>query len=753
MRLRWLPWKFILRQAARAHGFLDPLRIFSQLTKFAQPSEVAAPVELIRAGLVFHARGLLNTKAIQNNLDWIWPFWVRRQFDPRDRAFVPRAFSITHVNLTNRNWTAVGVPDVPVFPLVDPRGLVTPFFDGWSLDSWIVSPADGMLVPSQLHDLEQTLQYDAGRLAVCTRCRTKEFQLESVVETEIRGNRPYCRVRYGIRAEGLRGAWFALAVRPYNPEGVSFVHHISASPDGRAWTVNHIPCMQLEPAMKRHVCSTYKQGDVFLRLLEHRERLETECHVGMASGAALYELPPQGSLDVQVRVDLCADPQTKIPVSTRRANRSWKEALEGICALTVPDHRMRFLYEAAVRFMILHTPLDVYPGPFTYKRFWFRDAVLILHALLCVGAHERVERAVNRFPRRQSVAGYFHSQEGEWDSNGQVLWFMRRFCEVTGRPCPTEWFKALKKGAAWILRKRLPADSEELHAGLLPAGFSAEHFGNNDYYYWDDYWAVAGLRSAAAVCEEEGNEREAMRFQKEADRFMESVERSLERSKTIRRHEGIPASPYRRMDSGAVGSMVASYPLQLLPAEEPRLLSTIEYLLEHCFVSDAFFQDMIHSGMNVYLSLHCAQVLLRAGDPRFYPIVMRVVELASPTGQWPEAIHPQTLGGCMGDGQHMWAAAEWVMMMRNLFVREEDRKLVLLQGIPESWWRAGQLMEIGPVHTRFGSLHLKVQPGSEGFQASWEASWHSPPEAMEICCMDGKKLSLPGLNQGSVSVA
>ena len=30
-----------------------------------------------------HLRGLLNTLAIQSNRDWVWPFWVERQFDPR----------------------------------------------------------------------------------------------------------------------------------------------------------------------------------------------------------------------------------------------------------------------------------------------------------------------------------------------------------------------------------------------------------------------------------------------------------------------------------------------------------------------------------------------------------------------------------------------------------------------------------------------------------------------------------------------
>ncbi len=125
---RWLPWRFVIRRLARAHGFLDPLALIAQLRRFAQPSEVGEPVELLRAGMVFHARGLINSRVLQHNLDWVWPYWVERQFDPKDDAFVPRAFSITQVNLTHRNWTAIGVPDCEALPIVDPRGLLTPHF-------------------------------------------------------------------------------------------------------------------------------------------------------------------------------------------------------------------------------------------------------------------------------------------------------------------------------------------------------------------------------------------------------------------------------------------------------------------------------------------------------------------------------------------------------------------------------------------------------------------------------------------------
>jgi hypothetical protein len=140
----------------------------------------------------------------------------------------------------------------------------------------------------------------------------------------------------------------------------------------------------------------------------------------------------------------------------------------------------------------------------------------------------------------------------------------------------------------------------------------------------------------------------------------------------------------------------------------------VEFLMENCFHSGGFFQDMIHSGINAYLTLGIAQTLLRSGDARYRRLVEAVSGLASPTGQWPEAIHPRTGGGCMGDGQHGWAAAEWVMMIRSLFVREEKESLILLSGLFPGWLEADQGLSFGPTLTPFGPLSLEIKREGDG---------------------------------------
>ena len=724
--LKWLPWRFFIRRIARAHGFLDPVALLARLHRFAQPSEVGEPVELLRAGMVFHARGLINSRVIQHNLDWVWPYWIERQFDPEDDAFVPRAFSITHVNLSHRNWTAIGWPDCPELPIVDPRGMLTPWFDGWSLDSWLVTDDGQRLLPSRADSCSQRLDMHNG-LAVITETQQGGMTLNNQATVQLESGVPVCRLQ--LDASSDRGGWLVLALRPCNPEGISFIHEVALSPERRAWTIDGQRALTFSMPAERHHVSDYHTGDVAIHLHDLEDQTGGVCEVGMATAAALFRLEPGRSREIAAEVLLPDAHRAPGAGST-----AWDESLHGSCQLRIPDEQIQFLYESALRTLVLHSPEDVWPGPYTYKRFWFRDAAFIIHALLCAGLTGRAERALDRFPERQTRQGYFHSQEGEWDSNGQVMWIMQRFCALTGQPPKHAWRQAIVRGARWISRKRLAGDGDSPHAGLLPAGFSAEHLGPNDYYYWDDFWGVAGLHTAAALGGLMGDEAAQAEFQEEAEAFQKAVDRSLARDARRLDRSAIPASPYRRLDAGAIGSLAVGYPLQLCPPDDPQLLGTIGFLMDNCRVNGGFFQDMIHAGINPYLTLHMAQVLLRAGDPRYLELMDTVAALATPTGQWPEAIHPRTGGGCMGDGQHVWAAAEWVLMVRNCFVREEGDRLILGAGVAPRWLVVGSPLTFGPAPTAFGSLTLTIKPeANHRVHVAWQGNWHTTAPVIEVC--------------------
>ncbi len=731
-RWQWRVWNFIIRIAAVAEGFPDPVKLLSHLRRFAQPSELTVPKELLRAGAVMQARGLINSQAIQHNMDWIWPYWVERQFDPNDESFLPRAFNLAHLNLTHRNWTAVGVPDSMDLSIVDPRGLVTPFFDGWSLDQWLVTPAGFTLIPSRLKRVHQTFVIEENS-QVQTIAEDMGHVLRSCVESYLDDLVTICRIK--LSAFSPAGGWLAVSLRPYNPEGISFIHKIELLKGCSGWKVGDYFSVHFDRKADRTNFSHYWTGDVFAKLPLGSDEDQVECSVGMATAVALFKLEPNQALDVMVSVPLKKD-FNRVPFERPifLPTKKWDENLNGLCRLDIPNKQFQYLYDAAIRSLILHSPLDVYPGPYTYKRFWFRDAAFILHAMLCVGMTHRVEKVIDRFQSRQTPSGYFLSQDGEWDSNGEALWIMRRFCELTGTTPNPKWRDSITRGAAWIKQKRIK-DLESPYFGLLPVGFSAEHLGPNDYYYWDNFWGVAGFLSSSYLLGLFGDRQLAAKYSNEASQFMLCIENSLKKTHGKIGGQFMPASPHRRMDAGSIGSIASGYPLKLVASNDPILLNTTEFLFEKCFFEGGFYQEINHSGINPYLTLHIAQVFLRAGDLRFFDLMDTIASLASPTGQWPEAIHPRTKGGCMGDGQHLWATAEWVLMIRNCFVREEEMegKLILCSGIPDTWLPEGVAISFGPTLTSFGPFKIQMKSQNGKIKIIWSGEWSSgKPPRIEI---------------------
>ncbi|MCF8068406.1 MAG: hypothetical protein K9L30_07465 [Desulfobacterales bacterium] len=711
MLKKWLPWKFIIKRAARAYGFLDPITLLARLRRFGHPSEVHEPIELIRAGVVFHARGLVNTRAIQYNLDWIWPFWIVKQFKPNDISFIPRGFAFSHVNLTHRNWTAVGHPDLPHYPIVDPRGLVTPYLDSWSIDCWLLPENGPMLVPSEVEKVHQRLNLEDDALSVFTRTQKAGLRLDTTVRVDETSDG--CQTHIHASGFAENGGYLVLALRPYNPEGIQFIDSIAFDQEDCCFLINGQTGVHFNHEPEKVIFSNYEKGDVAHILDQAEQETAVKCDIGMATAAAIFPVAKKRTTEITVSMPLvdaaAASSSSSETVIGESPVQGWQSCLDNTARLKVPDEKIRFLYDAAVRTMLLLSAGNAYPGPYTYKRFWFRDACLMIHALLAIGLSKRASRMILDFPSRQTLTGYFQSQEGEWDSNGQVLWIAGRLHELTGITYDTAFIKSIFKGANWIINKRSQLDTDKPHHGLLPAGFSAEHLGPNDYYYWDNYWGLAGLRAAGRMAGDYNFHKDQDEFYRQAAAFHQHIMNSIDKVSEKKRQGGIPASPYRRMDAGAVGSIVADYPLQLTLPNDPMIMKTIAYLMENCFHSGAFFQDMIHSGINVYLTLAIAQSLLRAGDPTYRQLIQTVADLSTPTGQWPEAIHPFTRGGCMGDGQHGWASAEWLMMMRNLFVREEGNTIIIGSGIFPKWIESGKEISFGPTLIPGGELTVTMR--------------------------------------------
>lgn len=697
--------------------------MFTAANRFGGLNKSTLPTELIPLNSIQLARGLLNFAVIQSSLDWVLPFWAERQYDPSDPAFVPRSHLGLSVNVTHRNWTGIGTPDFPVEPIVDPRGLVTPFPGAWSLDTW-VRIGDECFFPSRLPEVRQRLVDNLPIVETTFQAGPVEATLTSFT----REDRLYHSVRLTSEQPGGK-AVLGLAFRPFNPEGVSLLHEIRLREDRRWGMVGKDSAFLLSRTPDRSVLSGFEQGDsshAFESGSAPTADREIRCTLGLASGVVMFDLNPsrQGGEVVSCVIAspgrLPSIPDNPLSEAIDR----WREWTEGGIEFDLPDVRLSSLVLASRNAMLMFVDgATITPGPATYHQFWFRDAAYMLLALERAGYSRLAKPIVDSFGTYQEPSGYYRSQQGEWDSNGQALWATWQYLLYSGDFSVVESsFSEMERGLRWIEETRLRDRSYESEAayGLLPAGLSAEHLGLSDFYYWDNFWSVAGMEAFARIAEESGRNVEAGQAWRGAGEYRQDIDRAIRRSSVKTGGDAIPAGPLRRIDSGTIGSCSAWYPLQVYPGNDPRLEATAAALTSRYMRDGMFFQHFIHSGKNAYLSIHIAQVALLAGRrEEFWSILTSVAGQATSTYTFPEAIHPSTGGGSMGDGHHGWAAAEIVLAFREAFLREiwtpgdHQHQMVFLSGIPRDWFEGSFPFSVSHAPSPEGNFSVRVIPGPE----------------------------------------
>ncbi len=702
-----------------------------------------APDELVALNLDILSRSFYNINAIQPNSDWVWPFWVEKQYNPKDTSFLPSSY--LSINLTNRNWTGFSSPHSNHEAIVDPRGLVTPLEDGWSLDFWVKRGED-VICPSRLEATEFT-QYLVNKSPVIKSTLYKHsLKITSEALMHEEGDRTFVVVFYHVEpvAQEKVDFQFFLSVRPYNPESIVPVFSIEYQEADRQFLVNGNQRVVFDRTPDRVVASNQRGGDCFFRIDQESGGSvpRSEDKSGLCNAFARFgsEVDSLNAFSLKVVVPMGNyDVPTSFLDRKFSALRSltmdvWSQKKLGSMKLMTPDSRINEAFEASKNNLLILVDRDeVTPGPFTYHKMWFRDAAYTVAALLKLGFFDDVKRILENYFKKQKPDGFFESQNGEWDSNGQVLWTISQYFLFTRDTDFLEGhFAALVKGAEWVFktRKKTSKDPSELHYGLLPAGYSAEHFGPSNYYYWDDFWGWSGIRDLIRIGKILGKDVSALERENEA--YLADIEQSIARTQEELGEAYIPSSPYRRKDSSMIGTVASVYPLQMFPASRPDVRLTLKLIRKRFMQSTAFFHKLLHSGYNVYLTAQVAECYVFDRSTMALPILYWILDHATTTWTFPEAIHPETNGGCMGDGHHGWASAELLHLIRNLLFYEEGDRLVFFPVIPQHWTESPDAIRVQNAPSHFGTFDFSLSNNSGVLEFTMTGQLSHPPRILEI---------------------
>ncbi len=781
---------FLIRLFLRLTHRSYLIQFFKGLSSIGKPTDVLYPVELLEQASLLALSGLNNTLAIQSNQHWIWPYWVERQLNPDADEFIPTGVNLLTNNLSFRNWTAICIYGNRLEAMLDPVGMLTMEPFSWSVMPYLIVD-EQYFIPSKMQPAkirqklhknnwpEITTTYKTNtQIQWISKCKAIEIEQQQVIH-----------LKYLLKNQSDKPQTFifGLTLRPYNPLTIGHIHKLSCKKN--LWKINNRPAMlMLESADFIHSSNRLLGDPIYC---EHIQLDKTQISApnnsklksssGICAGVAAYQLTlaPAESLSYEF---LLTDKQTyllnnkkkinywkeQIQQAEKRFKLNWKNWSEMGISIKFPDQKIQNAFESVKNHLCVFDDIDQFtPGSFFYHSGWFRDSAFLSLGFDQAGYFEQVKNKFNRYFKQQTFNGYFKSQNGEWDSTGQAIFTIITHIRRSGDiELLKQHYHALLKGGKWISKTRLDKiHTDSPHFGLLPAGLSAEHFGPNDYYFWDNFWSLSGLQQLIWAANQLNNSKDSIWLQSVFNEYTKDLQNSINHVTAKNKHKALSCSPYRWIDTAAIGNLAAISPMNLLSESEYWVMPTLEFLWQNNVRNGLFFQHIIHTGFNIYLSIQLAKIFLIRQDPRWKTIFEAVLDAASDTWTWPEAIHPKTRGGCMGDGDHGWVAAEFVSLIRDMFVFEKQDKLFLGAGIFSQWFdilepfnetlnnpisysklnMSKKQIKLNNAPTLFGTVSYSIEKKDRQIVLSWSIKRHALQEKVAtyfICPMLLKKYTV-----------
>jgi hypothetical protein len=454
------------------------------------------------------------------------------------------------------------------------------------------------------------------------------------------------------------------------------------------------------------------------------------------------------------------------PANTlEQAHRAfWTGKLDGSGLQLILPGPVAHLYDlyriCRAALLILSDNGEIHPGPTIYDSFWIRDSSIEGIACALAGDQNLPEEQFGEHYTRSDI---FHQDPGfigpvrrygffggdheetdlEWDSNGQALWAIGRFDRIKGA---TYGFGQglfdpyVIEGARWLRDNRSGF-------GLLHSGWSAEHLGGKDKpHYWDDLWAIAGLWEAAQLATRVGAQQQANEIWGIYDdvriKTADSIRWVLDQQRQQGRWETfIPTGPadVGVLDSTIVGALAYFHPCRLYMGAklgsdiDYAARMTLETIWSHFVLPEGGFRhDTAWGCYGPYLTLQLAHAFLLIGDVgrmdrclfwavgnaayatvHARPGVSSTWQVA--LGAWNEQhcyrIARDFIGDApaswyMGDIPHGWAAAEFMLLLRDILFFEadedNDRHVYIAAGLPPHWLAGSQTVSVRDGPTLFG---------------------------------------------------
>lgn len=515
------------------------------------------------------------------------------------------------------------------------------------------------------------------------------------------------------------------------------IYAISANNNTRVW-VNNTPFMTAKTAP--NAIGVGRVADVMNGQIP--AQTELGC-IPAGDGAVIMRYSLTGNSSQNLEFAFPSSPNATEFISTEKsfeavqadAQTLWRDQLNRV-TMRLPDDRIQAASLASLGYLQIATdPNGVHPGPLAHNAVWVRDTAYIGLALLQAGYSDVVKNFIPNIYDEQTPDGKIPPIQGEdapwlddeWDSQGQAIFLVTTYYRYT-RDLDTlrQYYPQMRLAGEFIrnLRANYVPDNPSAR-GLLPPSLSAEDLGPKDqHYYWDNLWAIIGLRELAYASDILG-ETDSQWATAEADSINEAIRTSV----TSLLGENPPYLPVSVEELGtpamARGSVPMVYPSDAFVADDDFITRSFQY----------YFDEWIapHNGGYVhregqfwtYGGMELAHAFLRVGmESSLHAVLGWSLSNQTLDGvyAWAEQVSPSGLGFTGGDMPHAWAAASFYTLARAMVLWEDGDTIRLFTHAPTWWFEDGREVVIENLPTIYGQMTLRTSTDVTIIENAWRGT-------------------------------
>ena len=310
----------------------------------------------------------------------------------------------------------------------------------------------------------------------------------------------------------------------------------------------------------------------------------------------------------------------------------------------------------------------------------------------------------------------------ENDSNGEFLFLVAEYWRYThDRATVEKVWPQVEKAIAYIDELRGQRRTDEYrqpgkrrYFGLLPESISHEGYSSHPVHsYWDDFFALKGLRDAVRLARDLGKTAEAALWAASRDEFRLDLYISINRVIQEAAIDYIPASA-DLADRDPTSTTTAISPGGELESLRSNLPSQT---LERTF--DEYWQDIERRKAGDWKAytpyeLRVVGTLVRMGRPeRARELLGLFLADRRPPAwnQWPEVVYKDLRApNFLGDLPHTWVGSDFIRSFLDLlaYERDSDQALVLAAGVPDEWIAAPGGVSVKRMPTPWGLLDYSL---------------------------------------------